>query len=346
MARDAPFVTLAIAPFSGPVQAWDDFAAGQRGFTAFHRLGWREVISAAFGHQYLPLAATDAGRLVGVLPLVAVTSPWFGRFLVSMPFVNYGGPLGSDQAIIALTEAAVAEADRTGAKLLELRSAVSLPVSLPASHRKVTVVRVLPADAEMFQKQIGSKLRSQIRRPQKEGVVVRFGAEQIAAFYRVFARNMRDLGTPVMPKVWFDEIARQFGDDVWVGVAWLGDQPVAGGIGFRWGREFEMTWASSLAEHNKLAPNMLLYSAFVERSIGAGLARFNFGRCTPGSGTHRFKLQWGGQDEALWWYQQARGAAATPSPDDRAYAWGPRIWAKLPLPVANLLGPIVVRGVP
>jgi serine/alanine adding enzyme len=108
-----------------------------------------------------------------------------------------------------------------------------------------------------------------------------------------------------------------------------------------------MTWASSLYAYNKLAPNMLLYWAFMERAIENGLTLFNFGRCTPGSGTHRFKRQWGSRDEQLWWYQQSRGdTTATPSPEQGAFSWGPRLWRRLPLPVATALGPRIVRYIP
>jgi hypothetical protein len=111
-----------------------------------------------------------------------------------------------------------------------------------------------------------------------------------------------------------------------------------------------MTWASALASFNRVAPNMLLYWSFMEHAVDEGLRVFNFGRCTPESGTHRFKRQWGSRDEQLWWYQHAPGKAdgaeaATPSPDG-AYSWGPRIWQRLPLPVATVLGPLVVRGIP
>ena len=93
---------------------------------------------------------------------------------------------------------------------------------------------------------------------------------------------------------------------------------------------------------------MLLYWSFMERATKQGLTVFNFGRCSAGSGTHRFKRQWGSRDEQLWWYQQAAPGrlAATPSPDDAAYAWGPRLWKRLPLGLATLLGPRIVRSIP
>ena len=343
-------MSLRVQPFDGPEAEWDAVAGAHPGFTHFHRLGWREIMTGVFGHQCLYMGARDeTGALRALLPLVRVKSILFGHYLVSMPFLNYGGPLGSDEGVRLLAAAAEEEARGSGARLLELRSRVELPVPLPVSHRKITVVLDLPGNTDALMASFPSKLRSQVRRPGKEGVSVRFGPDQVEPFFRVFSRHMRDLGTPTLPADWFQAIARRFPDDSWFGCAWLNDRPVSAGAGFRWGGELEMTWASSLSEHNRIAPNMLLYWAFMERAISEGLSRFNFGRCTPDSGTHRFKRQWGGRDEPLWWYQKtADGArsAATPSPDQGAYSWGPRIWKHLPLPVATALGPRIVRSIP
>jgi FemAB-related protein (PEP-CTERM system-associated) len=303
-------------------------------------------MARVFGHDTPYLAAQDGGRLAAVLPLVRVKSALFGHYLVSLPYLNYGGPLGEGEAVRAVTDAAARLAEAGGVRLLELRSAVPLPLDLAVSHRKITVILdLVPGEPDAVFGRLKAKLRSQIRRPQKEGVEVRFGPDQIAPFYRVFAHHMRDLGTPVQPRALFDAIAAAFPGDAWFGCAWLGGEPVACGAGFAWDGQFEMTWASALGAYAAVAPNMALYWAFIERAAAAGLAAFNFGRCTPGSGTHRFKQQWGGRDVPLHWYQ-AGSAAATPSPDQAAYAWGPRIWKRLPLPLATALGPRIVRGIP
>ena len=339
---------LTVAPFAGTAAEWDAFVRAQHGWTHFHLAGWRAVIERAFGHPCPYLAARTAdGRLAGVLPLVRVKSVLFGHYLMSMPFLNYGGPLGSDAAVRALAGAAADDARARRAKLLEMRSAVPLPLDLPVSHRKVTVILELAPDPDVVWKRFDSKLRSQVRRPQKDGYTVRAGLDQVEAFYHVFARHMRDLGTPVLPRALFDEIAREFGDSARLVVAYLDAEPVAAGLGFQWGDEFEITWASSLLAHKRSAPNMLVYWELIRACAEAGVTRFNFGRCTPGSGTHRFKLQWGGHETPLHWYQwAATPEVKTPSPDDAAYAWGPRAWKKLPLAVANALGPRIVKYIP
>jgi FemAB-related protein (PEP-CTERM system-associated) len=335
--------------FEGAADEWDGFVRGQPGWTHFHLYGWRRVFEQVFGHECCYFEARDeAGRLTGVLPLVRVRSMLFGHYLVSVPFLNYGGPLGTREAVRSLVAAAVELARGDGVKLLELRSRQELPLDLPVSHRKVTVVLDLPkGDPAKLMKSFDAKLRSQVRRPQKEGITIRFGPDQVAPFFEVFARHMRDLGTPTQPRRLFETIAEVF-PDAWFGCAWLGDRPIAAGAGFVWGAEFEMTWASSLYAFNRLSPNMGLYWAFMERAVNEGLAVFNFGRCSPGAGTHRFKRQWGSRDEQLWWYQltPAGVPASTPSPDDSAYSWGPRLWRRLPLGVATALGPRIVRSIP
>lgn len=339
---------ISIERYGGTEAEWDGFAREQRGYSHFHRLRWRTLITSIFGHQCIYLAARDERRaLVGLLPLVRVRSVVFGHYLVSMPFLNYGGPLGDDAGITAVVDEAVSIAKNEKVKLLELRSRVPLDVPLDASHRKITVVLDLPSTPELLFKQFDAKLRSQIRRPQKEGATVRFGRDQVGPFYSVFARHMRDLGTPTQPLRFFQEIASQFPDDSTFACVYIDGEPVAAGCGFRYGNEFEMSWAASLRGYNREAPNMLVYWACMEKAIAEGVTRFNFGRCTSGSGTHRFKMQWGGREEQLWWYGLAASAdVTTPSPHDPAFRWGPRIWRRLPTSVATTLGPSIVRYIP
>jgi len=333
---------------TGLEEEWDRFAALQDGYTHFHRLRWRTVIERVFGHECVYLGARDDdGTLIGILPLVRVRSVVFGHYLISMPFVNYGGPLGTECGIRALIDEATALARRDNVKLLEMRSKVPVDTSIPVSHRKITVVLDLPRTPEELFKGFTPKLRSQIRRPQKEGVTVTFGRDQLDPFFSVFSRHMRDLGTPTQSLQFFREIANQFPEDCWIGCAYLDGKPIAGGYGFRFGDEFEMTWASSLREYSREAPNMLVYLAFMERAVNEGVRLFNFGRCSRGAGTHKFKMQWGGREEDLWWYGlSSTSGVTTPSPKDGRFRWGPRIWQKLPTSVATKVGPSIVRYIP
>lgn len=339
---------LSVSLYAGSGDEWDTFVRGQHGWSFCHLYAWRRVMERALEHEGLYLEARFAnGELAGVLPLVRVRSRLFGHFLVSMPFLSYGGPIGSPDAVRSLAAEATRLAVEQDATLLELRSRHAQPLDLEVSHRKITVVLDLPADVDALHRGYGGKLRSQIRRPEKEGITVRLGPDQVAPFHQVFTQHMRYLGTPTHRLAFFREIVDAFGDDVWCGCAYLGDVPVAAGLGFRSGGEFEMTWASAIAAHNRLSPNMLLYATFLDRAVGEGLSVFNFGRCTPGGGTHRFKQQWGTRDEQLWWYQHSKsGDASTPSPSEGKYGLAVKAWQRLPLWVTNRVGPHIVRLIP
>jgi hypothetical protein len=181
----------------------------------------------------------------------------------------------------------------------------------------------------------------------KEGLTVRFGLDQREPFYEVFAQTMHDLGTPVLPRTFFQRVAAGFPDLVVFGVVYRGEQPLAAGCGFVWRDEFELTWAGALRASRPISANMLLYWSFMELMIARGVRTFNFGRCSPGGGTHHFKLQWGGSDVPLPWHQYARnGKEGPPSPDDSAFSWGPRVWRRLPMFITNRLGPRLVRYLP
>jgi CelD/BcsL family acetyltransferase involved in cellulose biosynthesis len=158
---------------------------------------------------------------------------------------------------------------------------------------------------------------------------------------------MRDLGTPALPIEWFNKIAEAFPKTAVFCVVYWGDQPAAGGCGFTWRDEFEISWASSLQRYNRYAPNMLLYCRLMEEMIKREISVFNFGRCPPGSGTHRFKRQWGGEDTELPWAQwSSSGKRGTPSRDSSQFSVARAIWQRLPLSVANRLGPSLARYLP
>ncbi|UCF20381.1 MAG: FemAB family PEP-CTERM system-associated protein [Gemmatimonadota bacterium] len=338
-----------VVTFDGDIDAWNDFVAPADGSTFCHLAEWREIMADVLGHEPIyKLILGEDGEWQGTLPLVRVRSRIFGHYLISMPFLNYGGPIGSREARMRLTTEAVAVAQRHGVDLLELRARQPVPADLKLSDRKITVLLELPTEAEaLWREGFNGKLRSQIRRPQKEGMEVRFGLEQVDAFYEVFARNMRDLGTPVLPRKLFERMAAVFPDLVVVGTVYWRETPVAAGWGFKWRDEYEMTWASALREYSRMAPNMLLYWSFMERMIQQGTRVFNFGRCTPGGGTHRFKAQWGGVDTPLPWAQWAPGVVgSTPSPERPLFKVATAAWGRMPLGLANRLGPFLARQLP
>lgn len=338
--------TIEVVEFTGEPGEWNTFVEGEPTGSVFHRWEWRDVYRAEYGHGAPYLAAYQSGRIVGVLPLIRAKSMIFGHFLVSLPFVSYPGPLGAPSAQRALCDHAVSIAQ--GAKLVELRCRAPIDTTLSSVTRKVIVLRdLVPGDYEATFKTFDAKLRSQVRRAEREQVTVRFGHEQVGAFYRVFAEHMRDLGSPAHGQSFFERLAEALGERAWLGVAYLGDEPIAGGFAIVDGDEVEMSWASSLRRHSKIAPNMALYGAFMRKSCDAMKSVFNFGRCTPGSGTHKFKQQWGTRDIPLLWYQYSpNGITAAPNPEQGGFSLAIRIWQHLPISLASALSPRIIKGIP
>ncbi len=331
-------------------QEWDDFVSRQSDSTPCHLFGWRDVMEDVLGHEPVyRLVRDERDRLVGVLPLVHVRAAPLGSYLISMPFINHGGPLGDETTRASLVKEALGEAARRRVDLLELRVDRLLEgTALHVSHRKITVLLDLPDTAEeLWESGFGAKLRSQIRRPMKDAMEPRFGVDELDAFYDVFSRHMRDLGTPVLPFRYFERVRDTFGDSMEFCTIYHGSTPVAVGFGFVWNGEFELVRASALREFSRSAPNMLLYWALMERMIQRGVRVFNFGRCSPGSGTHRFKRQWGGHDVPLPWLQWSRGHATAPPSDDRALLrMASAVWQRVPLVLANRVGPLLARRLP
>lgn len=339
---------LRIERHDDPSAEWDAFALQQSGVTAFHRAAWLRAVKQALGHRIVALEARSPdGSLAGILPLAQVRSALFGNFLMSVPFASYGGPLGTREVAQRLADEAIVVARELGSSLLELRGRTPLPLSLDVSTRKLTVVLPLEGGAEAVFKRFDSKLRSQVRRSEREGATVRFGADLLDDYYAVFSEHMRDLGTPAIGREFFASLSQHYGDDMVFAVAYLGERPIACGAGFFGGGEFEITWASALREFKKISPNMALYWRLMEHVINRGAQAFNFGRCSDGSNTHKFKRQWGGHDELLYWYQwhPGRTPASTPAPGG-AFSVAEAVWQRLPLPITRLVGPHVARLLP
>jgi len=337
---------MRIAPVGERWSEWDRFIATDAQATFAHRGDWASLIREEFGHECEYLVAEDeGGRWVGVLPLVHVRGI-LGHHLVSMPFLNDGGPIGTPQARAALAQWAMRRASESAARSLELRTRTSLPDEPNIESAKVAVHLALPATVdELWSSTFKAKLRSQIRRPSKAGMTARFGIDELRPFYHVFSRNMRDLGTPVLPRRFFERIAGSFGDDVLFTAVYSAEGVVAAAsCCLIWKGEMEITWASSVREFNPLAPNMLLYASVMEQAIRRGVRTFNFGRSTVNAPTHRFKQQWGGTDLPLPWFNwPASGPRERPGV---VLQTAVAVWRRLPLFIANTVGPRISGQLP
>jgi FemAB-related protein (PEP-CTERM system-associated) len=331
--------------------AWDAYVASHSGSANYHLYGWRDVITRSFGHRSYYLTARNIrNEISGLLPLVYIKSSLFGRYLVSLPFFNYGGLLSSDDESAAslLNESRRMLADLR-AEYVEFRHWEMLSGGFRTKEHKVTMILGLEADEEAQWKALDAKVRNQVRKALKCGLTVISGhLDLMDGFYEVFSRNMRDLGTPVYDKNFFRNILETFPETTHIISIMMGDKTVASGI-LTWFRDtLEVPWASSISDYRDMCPNNLLYWEAIKFAISNGSARFDFGRSTPGEGTFRFKKQWGSKPVQLYWQYLLGREGEVPhlNPDNPKYGLAIRVWRHLPLTVANSLGPRIVRSIP
>lgn len=336
-------------------KAWEDptldeLVRSLPGASVYHLSPWRRLIRSLFGHETHVLVAEQNGTLIGMLPLVRLRSMLFGDYMVSMPYFNYGGPIGSSRNVEEQLMTAAAElADELGVRHVEFRDIEPRSDVWSLRTDKVAMILPLPRDPDELWKSIGTKKRTRIRHPLKEGALVRHGGpELLDDFYEVFARNMRDLGTPVYSKRFFSEILHAFPRDTSITSVRVKGHPVAAGFLVGHKNKMEIPWASSTREANRLAVNMLLYWEILKRSIEEGYQVFDFGRSTVGGGTYAFKKQWGAAEHQLYWHYWLREGEELPSltPSNPKYAMAIKVWRKLPLAVTRWLGPAVVKNLP
>lgn len=314
---------------------------------------WMLATARAFRHEpYLILAERDE-RVVGSLPLVFVATRLFGRFLVSLPFVNSAGVTACDaETARLLVDRAVALADELNVRYLELRheapTAVEHPALTATRTDKVHMRLALPATADELWTSFKPKVRNQIRKGDSAGFSVAWGrVECLDDFYRVFNRNMRDLGTPVFGKRLFREILAQFDREAELCVVRHEGEPAAAALLVHGPRYTEVPSASTLRKYNSLNANMWMYWQLLQRSIQRGAKAFDFGRSTVDGNTFRFKKQWGAAPEpAVWQYYVRNGQIDAVRPDNPKFRLMIAAWQKLPVWFTRLIGPPIVRGIP
>jgi FemAB-related protein (PEP-CTERM system-associated) len=342
-------VSIARAPEDPEIEA---FVAAHPLACAYHQPCFVRAIRRGAGLAVATFVARRGREVVGTLPLALTRSRLFGTYATSLPFFNYGGVLATEAgAARALVAAAWEWARGFGARHMILRHTGERPLDLPETHGKETLTLALPAgDEAALWKAIGSKTRNLVRKAQRERLAASVeGASGLGAFHAVYAHNMRDLGTPPLGCAFFRALFAEVGAAARVHIVRHGGRPAAAAVTIRFRDRVEVPWASCLERYNRYAANMLLYWELLRGATLAGARVFDFGRSTPGSGPHRFKLQWGAKPEPLPWYfvaPEGRAPTADLSPANPKFALAIRLWRKLPVGIARVLGSHLAPGLP
>ena len=363
---------------------WDTYVQSKKSAILYHLAGWKNIFEKTYGHKtYYLIARQEISQpikpnnpdkiplnsIVGILPLVHLKHYIFGNNLISLPFFDMGGLLAEN---IDVEKALIYEATRLGQNIktdnIELRHTHPLPwldstLTHPFNHNpklnhrnfylntlshKVRMILSLPDSSEKLMKSFKSKLRSQIKKPIKEGLTSKFGGKELLdEFYNVFSVNMRDLGSPVHSKKMISNVLEKFSENAKILIVKKNNTPMACSLIIGFKNTLENPWASSLREYSRLSPNMLLYWTMLEYACDNGYKYFDFGRSTPGEGTYKFKAQWGAIPQQLYWHnislngQKPAAGSIKKSKYDKAIQY----WQKIPVPVTKIIGPMLRKHI-
>ncbi len=331
-------------------QAWSDYENQAANATVAHRIGFRDVIRKSLGHKPRYLIALDGSTVRGILPLFVVTTWWRAKYVVSIPWLDYGGPCADNREIAkALLDRAVGITKQEGASFLEFRSVGNYGIGMQERLDKASFVLKLENDPELLWNRFDAKLRNQIRKSQKSGLTAEIGGvEMLDDFYAIFSRNMRDLGTPVWGKALIRNVLQEFDQDAEIVLVRAHDAAVAGGLILTFKDRQYIPAASSYRWSLKYCPNQALYWSVIKRACEKGYEYFDFGRSSWDSGTFGFKKQWGAPPEQLVWQYYLNKVREVPriSPENPKYRMAVRLWRKMPLWLANVVGPRLIRNFP
>ncbi|MDM4764874.1 FemAB family XrtA/PEP-CTERM system-associated protein [Pelomonas sp. SE-A7] len=329
------------------LRRWDEFVLAQPQATFFHRGGWQQVISEVWGHACFFLFAERAGQVVGVLPLAEVKSRLFGHSVASLPFAVYGGVLALDDEAAAALEA---EADRiargVGAEHLEMRQMQGRHDDWPRQDLYVTFRKPILDTEEANMNAIPRKQRAMVRKGIKNGLQSQVDSDA-GRFFALYADNVHRHGTPAMPRRWFEALLKEFGADAEVlTVSDANGRPLSSVLSFYFRDEVLPYYAGDDEAARDLAANDFKYWELMRRACERGLKLFDYGRSKQGTGSYSFKKNWGFEPTPLVYEYRLYKREAIPqnNPNNAKYQLLIKTWRRLPIGVANWLGPKIVRS--
>jgi FemAB-related protein (PEP-CTERM system-associated) len=354
-ANEATIETVAVKPAQVSIREltdadcarWDAFVMATPDATFFHRSAWRDVIEDVFGHRTIFLYAERAGRIVGVLPLARQKSVLFGDALISLPFCVYGGVVAEDRvAADALLDAAEARASDLGVGHLECRGMQRHRDAWTTTDLYVTFRKEIVADEETNMLAIPRKQRAMVRKGIKAGLVSVVD-DDIDRFFALYADNVHRHGTPAQSRRYFETLQKTFGKDCQVLTVVTPEGKIASSVlSFTFRNEVLPYYAGDSLISRETAANDFKYWELMRRSAEAGYTLFDYGRSKVGTGPYDFKRNWGFTPQPLAYEYKLIRAPKVPennplNPKYRAFI---ALWQRMPLSLANRLGPFIARS--
>lgn len=344
-------MSITVRPLTGADEAnWNEFVLAHPLGTPFHLTHWRDCIESTFGYQPRCLLAESAGRISGVLPLFLVRTPLAGRILLSSPFAVYGGILaGSPEAAAALQRAMESLAREERVEYAELRNAwPEQCAGYSPVRRYVTFTQELKGSEEELLQAIPRKTRAAIRKSLSCGLASR-RTRSLDAFCRLYLANLRRLGTPAFPRAHFERLLERYGDHCFVLEVLSDGMVIAAVLTFLFRDQVLPYYGASDPRYHALQPNNFMYWDLMRTGLREGMRLFDFGRSKiEKSGSFDFKSHWGMTMRELPYEVLLVRRREPPdlSPNNPKFGLFIHLWQRLPLWLANRLGPSLIKWVP
>ena len=325
---------------------WDAYVLKHPDATFFHRAAWQRVIEAAFGHRTYFLYAEQHGAIVGVLPLVQIKSRLFGHSLSSLPFCAYGGIVADHQAIFAqLDQAAQSLAVQLKVGALEYRNLHAQHSGWPAKDLYVTFKKAIEPEIEANMNAIPRKQRAMVRKGIKAGLAGEIDRDT-ERFFQAYSASVHRLGTPVFSRRYFRLLKEAFGDDCEVLTITLEGKVISSVLTFYFRDEVLPYYGGGVDAARAVAGNDFMYWDLMRRACERGLKVFDFGRSKCGTGSYDFKKNWGFEAAPLhyeYFLVQDREIPEI-NPLNPKYSLFIKAWKRMPLAMANMIGPHIVKN--
>ncbi|PKP91206.1 MAG: FemAB [Alphaproteobacteria bacterium HGW-Alphaproteobacteria-16] len=319
--------------------------------TPFHLPAWSAAVAKGCGqNSHYLLAERDVRGIVGVMPLTELHSPLFGRVLASAGFGVGGGILADKPDVVrALAEASWALAERLSCSSMEVRGGPRPGPEWQVDDRHyLGFVRPLAADDEAELLAIPRKQRAEVRKALANDLDISVGRSpaDVAAHYAVYAESVRNLGTPVFPRALFTQVLHEFANAADVLIVRCSGVAVAGVLSLYWRGTVYPYWGGGTDAARRLRANDAMYFALMRHARERGCTQFDFGRSKVGTGPAAFKKNWGFEPKPLTYFERT-AAGASPrdaSPLNPKYRMQVALWSRLPLGIANRVGPWIAKG--
>jgi FemAB-related protein (PEP-CTERM system-associated) len=327
------------------IPRWDAYVLAHPDATFFHRAGWKRVIEDAFGHSTHFLFAEQGGEIVGVLPLAEIRSRLFGHSLSSLPFCAYGGVVADhDAARDALDRAAQDIATELAVGALEYRNQSEHHGDWPAKDLYVTFKKAIDPEIEANMNAIPRKQRAMVRKGIKAGLVGEIDTDT-TRFFKAYSASVHRLGTPVFSRHYFQLLKDEFGEDCEVLTITLDGKVISSVLSFYFRDEVLPYYGGGVAEARAVAGNDFMYWELMRRACERGLKVFDFGRSKRGTGSFDFKKNWGFEPTPLHYEYFLVTDKTVPevNPLNPKYRLFIKAWKKMPLALANFIGPYIVK---